>query len=72
MTVYLTIAEAAEEIREKPDTLRRRCKTGQLKAIKLGKSWRIPREELDRFMRPGSKKASPRNRLTERQQQAIA
>jgi excisionase family DNA binding protein len=72
MTDYLTIAEVADEIREKPDTVRRRCKTGQIKAIKLGKSWRIPREELDRFMRPGSTKPSPRDRLTERQRQALA
>lgn len=67
---YLTCAEAGDIAREQPDTIRRRCKAGQIQAVKLGKQWRIAESELVRFLSPGIHK-SPRKRLTAKQEQAI-
>jgi len=49
----LTIKEAAEMLNVHADTIRRAIKSGSLKAFQLNKAgnWRIPIEELERFMR---------------------
>lgn len=44
--------------------------TGQLKAKKLGDSWRINEDDLIQFMADGPTR-SPRKRLTARQRQAL-
>lgn len=67
---YLTCAEAADIMREQPDTVRRRCKAGQIHAVKLGSQWRIAESELAIFMSPGSH-GSPRKRLTAKQEQQL-
>jgi len=41
--------EVAEILKVKPVTIRRWCKSGMLKARKIGKSWYIPEEELILF-----------------------
>lgn len=45
---YLTIREAAELLRTSPHTVYRWCRSGRLHAIKLGKEWRIPAQQLRR------------------------
>lgn len=67
---YLTCAEAGDIARESADTIRRRCKAGQIHAVKLGKQWRIAESEMARFLSPGIH-GSPRKRLTAKQEQAL-
>lgn len=67
---YLTTVEVAEIIQETPDQVRRRCATKQLKAKRLGNSWRISEDDLAEFM-AGPSTPSPRRRLTKRQAQQL-
>lgn len=68
---YLTIAEVAAITRETEDTTRRRCAAGQIKATKLGNTWRISESEVALFMAPGTRGTTRTNRLTKRQRQAL-
>lgn len=43
------VREAAKILKVKPITIRRWCKSGTLKAKKIGKSWYIPEDELILF-----------------------
>jgi len=43
------VREAAKILKVKPITIRRWCKSGMLKAKKIGKSWYIPEDELILF-----------------------
>jgi len=43
------VKEVAEILKVKPITIRRWCKSGMLKAKKIGKSWYIPEDELILF-----------------------
>lgn len=56
---YLTIEEAAELLRIRPDTIRRLLRQKQLPGKKIGREWRISREALDEYIRqrdtPGGK-----------------
>ena len=45
---YLTVAETARYLRIVPQTVYRWCRTGKLQALKIGKAWRIPAEQLER------------------------
>ncbi len=49
----LSIAEAAERLNIKEDTLRKWLKEGKIKGIKLGKLWRIREEEIEELIRKG-------------------
>jgi excisionase family DNA binding protein len=53
-SLYLTIAEAALELRCSAPTIRRRIASGELPAVKLGSAAnagiRIPRAALDRWL----------------------
>ena len=46
---YLTVEESAKEFQVSEATIRRWIKAGDLRAAKIGKSWRIKREDLDAF-----------------------
>lgn len=50
--LLLTVAEVAEKLRVKPDTVRIWLREKRLNGIHLGDraGWRIEREELDRFI----------------------
>jgi excisionase family DNA binding protein len=67
---YLTTAEVAAIIRETEDSVRRRCATKQIRAKKLGDTWRINEDDLIEFM-TGPPTRSPRKRLTARQRQQL-
>jgi excisionase family DNA binding protein len=43
-------AEVARILRVTPRTIERYCKKGKLKAIKVGRLWRIPRSSLEEFL----------------------
>jgi len=44
---YYTIKEFAEALGVSRLTVSRRIKTGVINAVKVGKTWRIPKDELD-------------------------
>lgn len=60
---YLTTGEAAVKIRTSPDYVRRQCENGNLRAKKLGNTWRIKPADLDAFM---SGSPAPATRPTRR------
>lgn len=49
----LTIDEIANTLRKSGSQIRRWARTGQINAIKIGRTWRISTAELDRVMREG-------------------
>lgn len=63
---YLTTSEVAATIRETENSVRRRCASGQIRAKKLGDTWRVEESDLVEFM-SGPPTRSPRQRLTKRQ-----
>lgn len=67
---YYTTVEVAEIIKESPDTVRRRCATGQLRAKNIGGRWRVSENDLTEFM-SGPPTRSPRKRLTKRQREQL-
>lgn len=48
-----SIDEAARLLRVNPMTIRRLIKKGEIKAQKVGKQYRIPRSEIDKFLDGG-------------------
>lgn len=44
---YLTIPEVAAVLRVSPVTVWRWCHQGELPAVRLGRTWRIPRAALE-------------------------
>ena len=51
LTAFLTYKEFAYESRFSVSTVRKRVRCGDLRAVHLGRSVRIPRSELDRLSR---------------------
>jgi len=50
---YLTVEEVARQLGVNPETVRRWIRSGELNALSLGgpAGYRIPKSELDRFIR---------------------
>jgi len=46
----LTVDEIAEYLRVSRATICRWCGTGKLPAFKIGKSWRVQKKDLERFI----------------------
>lgn len=46
----MTIEEAAAYLRVHPQTIRRRLKDGTLPGAQIGRTWRVRRADLDRFL----------------------
>lgn len=49
----LTIKDVARELNVHEITIFRHIKNGDIKGVKIGKSWRISQEELDRIKHNG-------------------
>jgi len=47
---YYSPEEVGEQFNVKPATIRKWIRDGKLKALKLGRLWRITEEELNRFI----------------------
>lgn len=47
---YLTVDEVAAKLRVAPKTVRRWCASGQLRALRAGRPWRIKSADLEIFM----------------------
>jgi excisionase family DNA binding protein len=56
---WLTLVEAASELRVKPDTLRKWLGSGKARGQKLGKAWRIHRSEIERLLPPPTPEDPP-------------
>jgi excisionase family DNA binding protein len=67
MSDYLTTEQAGAEIGMSPDYVARQCKSGALKAKKLGTEWRIHRAALEQFMTGAEPAPATRKRLSARQ-----
>ena len=50
---FLTVAEVAEMLRVSTMTVYRLIKSGELHAIRIGKSYRLAEEEVDRYLARG-------------------
>lgn len=50
MTTTLTVGEAAERLRLKPDTVRRWIRQGRIPGLKIGHILRIREEDLERLL----------------------
>lgn len=46
----VTTAQAAQYLKCNPKTVRKLCRQGDIRAVKLGADWRIPTEALDEFV----------------------
>ena len=52
-TQLLTVDETAAYLKISKGTVWTWCRTGQLPAIKVGRQWRIRREDLEEMLGPG-------------------
>jgi len=52
---WLTVQEAAAYLKLSIETVRRYLRDHKLKATKIGRQWRIRREELDRLLAEGTR-----------------
>lgn len=50
---YKTTKELAEEFRVAESTIKRKIYAGKIKAIKIGRDWKIPEEEFERLKKEG-------------------
>lgn len=48
---YYTADEVAQELRVTPRTILRLIERGDLRAVRVGKQYRIPRESLEAFLK---------------------
>ena len=51
---FLTVAEVAEMMRVSNMTVYRLINAGAMKAVRIGKSYRLPEAEVDRYLREGA------------------
>lgn len=54
---YYSPEDVAEQYNVNPATVRKWIREDKLKAIKMGALWRIPEEELQRFINQGKSRA---------------
>ncbi|MGI6102303.1 MAG: helix-turn-helix domain-containing protein [Bacillota bacterium] len=53
MEELLTVQEVAEYLRVSDLTVRRMLKDGRLQGVNIGREWRIPKGELEAFIKQG-------------------
>jgi excisionase family DNA binding protein len=62
----LTPEQVADYLQVRKDTVYRYIRDGKLPAVRLGRSYRVPRENLDLFLLANSTKADVREALFQR------
>lgn len=55
----MTVAEVAQLLKFSSRTVRKRIAVGELRAVTLGCSTRVPRVEVERYIAAGSREPSP-------------
>jgi excisionase family DNA binding protein len=63
---YLTVEEVAEFVRVSRMTVYRWIRSGDLPAVRVGRSFRIPQDGLDAFLRSSSTLPQPETRDQQR------
>ena len=63
---YLTVEEVAELVRVSRMTVYRWVRAGELPAVRVGRSFRIPQDALDAFLRSSSTVPLPETGESER------
>ena len=53
MEQMLTVAEVAEILRVSERTIYNLLEAGDLRGVRVGRSWRIPKEALEEFIKTG-------------------
>ena len=53
----MTATEVADFLRLDIQTIRAWCRSGKLKAVKLGKDWKIDKDDVDDFLARARKEA---------------
>jgi len=51
-SLFMTVSEVAEYLRVGKSTVWRWIDKGQLPAFRIGRSWRVRREDLERYVTP--------------------
>jgi excisionase family DNA binding protein len=46
----MTVEEVAAKLRVSTKTIRRWCADGQIKALRVGRQWRVTQDALDKFL----------------------
>lgn len=54
MQTYLTVQEVAELLRVHEVTIQGLCRSGAIKAVRIGRQWRILRTDLDAYLAAAS------------------
>lgn len=57
---YVTPDEVAAELRIAKETVRRWCRTGQLKSLRVGRQYRILRSDLNNFVKQMEVREEPK------------
>jgi excisionase family DNA binding protein len=60
---FLTVAEVARYLRVSETTVWRWCTSGKLPAFRIGRSWRVRRDDLGLMIEGGSPQNKPGNDL---------
>jgi excisionase family DNA binding protein len=50
MSDLITLAEAAKHLRVSANTVYKFCRSGELRARKVGRQWRILKDDLERLL----------------------
>lgn len=60
----LTVEEAAALLKLNPETVYRKARRGEIPAVKVGRSWRFPKEPLEEWLREEANKRVGRQQTT--------
>lgn len=50
MEKLLTVKEVAEALQINPEIVRRKVRSGEMRAYKVGKGWRFAKEDIKKFL----------------------
>jgi len=52
VAIYYTPEELARALKVSGETVRARLRRGEIKGLRLGRIWRVPRDEVERLLGP--------------------
>lgn len=68
----LTVEEAAVLLKLNPETVYRKARKGEIPAVKVGRSWRFPKEPLEEWLREEANKRVGRQQKQKQKQKQRA
>ena len=63
-TAFLTVAEVADMVRVSRMTVYRWIHTGELPAVRFGRSFRVPQQAVEAFMEQAEPQVATRSKMT--------